>query len=103
MKYPITLLAALALIAPATQAGDAPIPPVRVGIVCTVPTPWDPQACWVEFGNPATGPRVEVATQAEGEELIAILLAHGGRRYAFDPAPTAKARPLPAKTKGKLR
>lgn len=57
----------------------------------------------MEFGTPVTGQRVEVASQSEGEELVAILLAYGGRRYAFDPAPTAKARPLPAKTKGTPR
>ena len=81
---------------------NAKPPPIVVRIVCTVPTPWDPQACWVEFGQPVTGQRVEVASQAEAEELVAILLANSGRRYAVDARAQTVSRPLPATLQLKL-
>lgn len=86
------LLIALAL----SGTAAATPPPVEVRIVCTVQTRWDPQACWVEFGQPVTGRRVEVASQAEAEELVAILLANSGRRYVFDDGVPPMSLPLPA-------
>lgn len=75
---------------------NAKPPPVELRIVCTVPTRWDPQACWVEFGQAVAGPRVEVASQAEAEELVAILLENSGRRYVFDDGVPPMSLPLPA-------
>ncbi len=89
----IAILIALALTGTAYAADPSP---VEVRIVCTVPTRWDPQACWVEFGNHVTGPRVEVASQAEAEELIAILLSNPGVRYVFDDGVPPMSLPLPA-------
>lgn len=88
----IALLTALAL----AGTAHATPPPVEVRIACTVPTRWDPQACWVEFGQPVTGQRVEVASQAEAEELVAILLANPGARYVFDDGVPPMSLPLPA-------
>lgn len=103
-RFTLCLLAALMIScsqAPA-YAGDAPIPPVRVRIVCTVPTPWDPQACWVEFGPNLSGQIVQVASQTDAEELVAILLANGGRRYAFDTDAPPMAPPLPPEISPRL-
>lgn len=87
------LVAALAATISCAHAGPHAIP---LRIVCTVPTEFDPQRCWVEFGEPVTGQRVEVASQADGEELIAILLANSGRRYVIDGGVPPMSLPLPA-------
>ncbi|MES2533334.1 MAG: hypothetical protein V4636_19985 [Pseudomonadota bacterium] len=86
-RFTLGLLAALALCcsqAP-VYAGDAPIPPVRIRIFCTAPNQFEAQACWVEFGNPGGGRTIEVASQSEAEEMVAILLEYSSRRYAYDP------------------
>lgn len=98
MKCLTPILIALALTSACATAAPR-TPPVPLRIVCTVPTPWDAQACWVEFGTPVTGQRVEVASQSEGEKLIAILLENSGRRYVFDSGLPIKAKPLPATAK----
>lgn len=89
----VILLAALAATISCAHAGPHAVP---LRIVCTVPTEFDPQRCWVEFGEPVTGQRVEVASQADGEELIAILLTNSGRRYVIDGVTLRSASPRPA-------
>lgn len=96
MKCTVMILIALALLLTAACAWAGPraaLPAVQLRIVCTVATEWDPQRCWVEFGAPVTGQRVEVASQAEAEELVAILIENSGRRYVLDTGLLSERRP----------
>lgn len=91
----IAFVAFCAFAAPSACAHQPPAPtPVRV--ICTVGTPWTPEMCWVEFGSPVTGPRVQVADRADGEELVALLLSNPGAVYVFDDGLTPAKSSQPA-------
>lgn len=80
MKRITAILVAMLACTPFAYAGPHAIP---LRIVCTVPTEFDPQRCWVEFGEPVVGHRIEVASMTEGEKLIALLIENSGRRYVL--------------------
>ena len=84
MKWGIALAILVALAAACVNAATRPLPPIALRIVCTVATPWDPERCWVEFGPVLIGPRVETASRAAAEELVAVLLSKPGAVYVFD-------------------
>lgn len=95
----IAMLPAAACSAPPARSN--PATPVRV--VCTAPTLGKPQACWVEFGATNVGPKVETATQAEAEELVAILLANPGATYYLDDGLSVAGQGVPAARKQRER
>ena len=96
----ITLV--LLLISACAFAGPrAELQAVQLRIVCTVATQWDPQRCWVEFGAPVTGQRVEVSSHAEAEDLVAILLENSGRKYEYSDGLIDKRAPNKAGRNGR--
>lgn len=84
-RFRIIALSALLALSGSACAHQPPGPtPTPLRIVCTVATPWDPERCWVEFGPALIGPRVETASRAAAEELVAVLLSKPGAVYVFD-------------------
>ncbi len=92
-----TALLALSLALSLPACAHPPGPQAQVRIVCTVATPWDAERCWVEFGAPNTGPKVETASRAEAEELVAVLLSNPGAVYVFDDGLTPAKSSQPAR------
>jgi hypothetical protein len=97
----VILAISLALSLPA--CAHPPVSKTQVRIVCTVATPWDAEQCWVEFGRVNTGAKVEAASRAEAEELVAILLSNPGAAYVFDDGLTpAKGGPATRKARERV-
>ena len=82
-------------------AAQSTLPPVPVGMVCTVPTMGKPQRCMVWFWGPMSGVAVSVASQVDGERLVAILLENSGRNYEYSTGLIDKRAPNKAGRNGR--
>lgn len=103
MLRTIAFIAFCAVAAPTACHAQSRPGATDVRIICAVATPFDPQRCWVEFGQPNVGPRVETASRAEAEELVAILLSNPGAVYVFDDGLSAAGKGGPAGRKQRER
>lgn len=82
-------------------AAQSTLPPIPIGQFCTVPTLGKPQRCRVWFWGPFSGISVEVASQADGERLIATLIENNGRAYEYETGVLSKQAPRKAGRKGR--
>ncbi len=82
-------------------SAQSTLPAIPIGQFCTVPTLGKPQRCRVWFWGPFSGISVEVASQADGERLIATLIENNGRAYEYEAGVLSKQAPRKAGRKGR--
>jgi hypothetical protein len=82
-------------------SAQSTLPAIPIGQFCTVPILGKPQRCRVWFWGPFSGISVEVASQADGERLIATLIENNGRAYEYETGVLSKQAPRKAGRKGR--